>query len=71
MEVLLGSYGALILAVLLSMAHRLGRGRVPLTVLGELRIDRPSRVGAWALVTSLMLVPATILILAFPSWVAL
>ncbi len=69
--VLLAALGVIILGALLIAARQIGLGRHPLRgmLTGDSR--EPQRIAAWGLVSSVFLIPATILILVYPHMLAL
>jgi RsiW-degrading membrane proteinase PrsW (M82 family) len=71
MLVLLGVLGVIITGALLLVAHRIGRGEIPLRVIPMEDARSPQGVAAWALVSTTLLIPATIVVLVYPNVVAL
>ncbi|MDJ0664446.1 MAG: PrsW family glutamic-type intramembrane protease [Acidimicrobiia bacterium] len=69
--VLLAALGVIILGALLSAARQIGKGRNPMQGLLTTDARSPRRIAAWGLVSSVFLIPATILILVFPHVIAL
>ncbi len=69
--VLLAALGVIILGALLSAARQIGKGGNPLQGLMATDASSPRRIAAWGLVSSVVLIPATILILVYPNVLAL
>jgi RsiW-degrading membrane proteinase PrsW (M82 family) len=67
----LSAYGALLLAGLLSLAGSVREGADPDRLLGVVDFGAPATVGAWAMISSAIVLPATILILVFPGFLAI
>jgi RsiW-degrading membrane proteinase PrsW (M82 family) len=71
LQALLAGIGALIAVTLLVAGKRLREGKVPLRP--ELLADlaRPRGIAAWAIVSTLLLIPSAITVLVFPELLAL
>lgn len=63
--------GVVITGALLVAARRIGRGESPIQAIPMEDARSPQAVAAWALVSTTFLIPATIVILVYPSLVAL
>ena len=71
MLVLLAIIGTVVLGALLLAAGNVRRDRAPLRR-GVLEgFDRPPGIAAWALISTTLLIPATILVLVYPTTIAL
>jgi hypothetical protein len=70
LDIILGAFGVLMLGGLF-VAGRWAKGDGGLSILAPVSFARPTTVAAWAALAVLMLVPATILVLAFPGYLAL
>ena len=71
LTIYLGVLGGLLLAALVAVARSLGRGDDDPRLLPLGDLARPAPVGAWALASSLLMVPVAILVLLFPGFIAL
>ncbi len=69
--VFLACLGATLVGALLWAGRRVAGGHDPLAVSSAIDLSRPATIGAWAMVTTSVLVPATIMALVFPSMLAL
>lgn len=71
LAVYLAAFGALLLAMLLSLAWRLGRGEDLGALIAVDSLESREAVAVWGLACTLALVPASVAILLFPRFVGL
>lgn len=69
--IFLASLGAVLVGALLWAGRRVAAGHDPLAVSSAIDLSRPATIGAWAMVTTSVLVPATIMALVFPAMISL